>query len=243
MRRRLMRGVAIGIGVALFGATPAWAMQIYVRPPSGEIQTLEVESSDTIDNVKAMFQDRTDIAPGLQDMSFNGTVLQDGRSLSDYNIQRRDTIDVALPTPAWADDVLVEAVSGSVYDDGVSIQYRGLYSVFSGSLPPGLTLDAQTGRIGGLSSTDGTYPVTIRATSLAGAVDLPLTVRVAPSPAPPVSPPTVAEPDVAVPEAAEPVLAESGSSAGTAGPVGAALLMTGALLLLRSRRAVTTRTG
>ncbi len=189
-KRSVVRG-ALGVTVALAALTtsvsPAFAwvggagdLNVVQTWDGGHVPTLDVEGSDSIDNVKQKIQDKIGMSPADMCLTFGVgfelVLLQDGQVISDYPyIYPGDLIELWRFTgaAAWSITPDEHIVGNTVHNVPVTGSPEAThFAVVDGALPAGVTLDENTGIVDGTFTSPDPFDVTIRVTTLCGDADI-----------------------------------------------------------------------
>jgi hypothetical protein len=176
----------MSLGILSSLATPAFAwvggagdLNVIQTWNGAHVPTLDVEGSDSIENVKQKIQDKNGMNPADMCLTFGifqeRVVLQDGSVINDYPyIYPGDLLELwMLPVVAAWSITPDEPYLGGTVSNAV-ITHPGVThaEVVNGAMPAGVTLNANTGQIDGTFAEPGAFDVTIAADTLCGSAQI-----------------------------------------------------------------------
>ena len=122
---------------------------------------------------------------GTPNQSGSFTITVDANN-ADGSVRGNASLTISPPAPVWIDQTLADtAFIDAPYSDGVQAQYATSYTVSSGSLPDGLSLNSSTGAVTGTPTTEQTNNFTIQASNISGTISAGFEIEVQSGLAPP----------------------------------------------------------
>ena len=126
MKRTTGRLFAVFLSLLLLVAmsVQASAMAIFVKTQTGKTITIEAEPTDSIEAIKEKILEKEGILPENQLLIFNGEQLDEGKTLSDYNIQKESTLRLEVQqTGTQVREITVTGVyqAGTAADEKISV--------------------------------------------------------------------------------------------------------------------------
>ena len=148
-KKRLLSLVLVLVMMLTVFCMTAYAMQIFVRTFTGQNITLDVEPTDTVQNLKGKIQDKEGIPQEQQKLIFSGKVLEDNRTLAEYNIKKEATIHLMDGFSFSIKDGDI-TVTSDVYGEGyIKVTYGdngagGALELENIPADPGITITGET---------------------------------------------------------------------------------------------------